>query len=134
MNNKTLGTAFEKELCQKLQAYGFWVHFISPNHAGAQPFDVIASMNNVPIAIDCKTSARASFPVTRLEDNQIFAFSRWLECGNRFAVIAVKYKDEIYFIDFQIFLSDCTGIDGGVDSVRLAECKTMKEWLDEYYC
>ena len=133
MNNKTLGTAFEKELCQKLQDYGFWVHFIEPNRAGAQPFDIVACMYDRPIAIDCKTSARAVFPVTRLEENQIFAFNRWLECGNKYAVIAVKYNGRVYFIDFQTFLSDYTGLDCGVDKVRIEDCKTMEEWLYEHF-
>lgn len=130
MNNKVLGTAFEKELCQILQNKGMWVHFIEPNKAGAQPFDIIAVANNIPIAIDCKTSARAVFPVTRLQDNQIFAFNKWLDCGNEYAVIAVKHEDKIYFVDYQVFLSDCYGIDYGVDKVNLKDCCTMEQWLD----
>ena len=129
MNNKALGTAFEKELCQKLQDHGLWVHFIEPNKAGAQPFDIIAVGNNIPIAIDCKTSARSVFPVTRLQDNQIFAFNRWLECGNEYAVIAVKYQYRIYFIDYQVFLNDCYGLDCGVDKVKIEDCCSMEEWL-----
>lgn len=121
MNNKALGTAFEKELCQKLQEYGMWVHFIEPNHAGAQPFDIIAVGNNVPIAIDCKTSARAIFPITRLEDNQIFAFNKWLDCGNEYAVIAVKHEGRIYFIDYEWLKEEC--------KLKLADCAKMEEWL-----
>lgn len=122
MNNKALGTAFERELCQLLQEKGMWVHFIEPNKAGQQPFDIIAVANNIPIAIDCKTSARAVFPVTRLQDNQIFAFEKWLDCGNEYAVIAVKHEEKIYFIDYEWLKEE--------EKLKLADCAKMDEWLD----
>lgn len=124
MNNKRLGTAFERELCTILTEHGFWVHFITPSMAGAQPFDIVAVKNNVPIAIDCKTSARPIFPISRLEDNQVFAFERWLDCGNEYAVLAVKYQDVIYFVDYE-FLKEHE--DG---KVRLSDCSYMGEWMD----
>lgn len=120
-NNKVLGTAFERELCQILKDMGLWVHFIEPNKAGAQPFDIIAVANNVAIAIDCKTSARPTFPISRLEDNQKFAFNRWLECGNEYAVIAVKHNERIYFIDFEWLTEE--------EKLKLADCATMNEWF-----
>lgn len=128
MNNKVLGTAFEKELCQLLQDKGMWVHFIEPNKAGAQPFDIIAVANNVPIAIDCKTSVRGVFPYSRLEDNQKFAFEKWLDCGNEYAVIAVKYTDKvklenkIYFIDYELLKEE--------EKLNLKDCAQMREWFD----
>ena len=121
MNNKALGTAFERELCQLLQQNGMWVHFIEPNKAGAQPFDIIAVANNVPIAIDCKTSARGTFPISRLQDNQIFAFDKWLECGNEYAVIAVKFDGQIYFIDYEWLKEE--------EKLKLADCSKWVEWL-----
>ena len=42
MNNKIIGTAFEKEMCELLANRGYWVHFITPDNRGAQPFDIIA--------------------------------------------------------------------------------------------
>lgn len=130
MNNKALGTAFERELCQLLQDMGMWVHFIEPNRAGQQPFDIIAVSNNIPIAIDCKTSARAVFPYSRLEDNQKFAFEKWLECGNEYAVIAVKYTDKVRLED-KIYFIDYEWLKGAENErLKLSDCAQMKEWFD----
>lgn len=98
MNNKQLGSAFERELCDILAKKGYWVHFIVPDSRGAQPFDVIAVKDGKALAIDCKTSARDSISIGRLESNQIFAFERWIKCGNGNPIVAVKYKEDIYFV------------------------------------
>lgn len=101
VNNKKLGTAFEKELCQILACKGWWVHFITPAPNGAQPFDIIAVKGGSAMAIDCKTSATHIFPYTRLEENQIMAFEKWLACGNEDPFVAVKYNDNIYLIKYR---------------------------------
>ena len=122
MNNKKLGTEFENELCKILKEQGFWVHFMSPDARGAQPFDIIAVKDNIPIAIDCKTCVANTFNISRLEDNQKFAFRRWLDCDNEHAVIAVKHDGKIYFIDYE-FLIECNG------KVRFEDCCRMGEWM-----
>lgn len=101
MNNKQLGTAFEQEVCKMLADNGWWVHFISPNNAGAQPFDIIAVKNGQALAGDCKTSSTGVFPYSRLEDNQIMAFEKWLACGNSEPMVIIKYQDNVYFVPFQ---------------------------------
>lgn len=98
MNNKKLGTAFEQELCDLLNQWGWWSHFMSPDNRGAQPFDVIAAKNGLAVAIDCKTCARKTFDYDRLEENQKLAFEKWLDCGNAEPMIAVKHKDMVYFL------------------------------------
>ena len=100
MNNKKLGTAFEGELCQLLKKAGFWVHFITPNASGAQPFDIIAVKKGKAYAIDCKTSAKPTFSRSRLELNQIMAFALWQAKGNIEPIIAVKYQNTIYFVPY----------------------------------
>lgn len=101
MNNKRLGTAFEREFCELLAANGWWVHFITPAANGGQPFDVIACKDGGCKVFDCKTSAVHIFPYTRLEDNQIMAFEKWLSCGNEEPNVAVKYNDRIYLIGYR---------------------------------
>lgn len=98
MNNKALGMSFEKEFCQLLAGRGYWVHFISPAANGGQPFDVIAVKDGNAIAVDCKTSVAKRFPFSRLEQNQIMAFEKWITCGNSMPKIAVKFQDNIYLI------------------------------------
>lgn len=106
MNNKRLGTQFERELVKALADRGWWCHFITPNAAGAQPFDVIAVKNGVAMAIDCKTSVDNIFRFSRLEENQIMAFEKWIACGNEDPVIAVKYMDGVYFVSYKALKRD----------------------------
>lgn len=101
MNNKQLGTDFEREVCEKLAKAGWWVHFMSPNNAGAQPFDIIAVKNGQALAGDCKTSSTNVFSFSRLEDNQKYAFEKWLACGNNEPMIIVKYGGKIFFLPYQ---------------------------------
>ena len=100
MNNKKLGNAFEREMVQLLSDEGFWVHFIEPNRSGAQPFDIIAVKDGIPVVGDCKTSSKKTISISRLEDNQIMAFDKWISCGNEMAFIFVKYDDKIYAIPY----------------------------------
>lgn len=100
INNKRLGTAYEREICDFLAAAGYWVHFIAPDARGAQPFDIIAVRSGIAYAIDCKTCASKTFSIERLEDNQIMAFERWMKCGNGIPYLAVKHKDKTYWISY----------------------------------
>ena len=102
MNNKRLGTEFEREFCELLAACGFWVHFMSPSASGAQPCDIIACKNDAPFLFDCKTCEKNVFHLSRLENNQILAFDRFLKTGNDFAFIAVKHDDKIYLIPYNL--------------------------------
>ena len=100
MNNKRLGTAFEQEICKVLAHKGYWVHFIVPDIRGAQPFDIIAVRDGKAIAIDCKTCVAGSFNISRLEDNQIMAFEKWMACGNDEPIIMIKHDEKIYQIPY----------------------------------
>lgn len=102
MNNKRLGTAFERHVCQKIAETGAWVHFLSPDEKGNQPFDLIAVQNNVACAIECKTlnDTAVYFPITRLEDNQILAFEKWISCGNLEPIIAIGWRGECFFVGY----------------------------------
>lgn len=99
-NNKRLGSAFEREMCELLAKNGYWAHLISPDARGAQPFDIIAAKNGRPFAIDCKTTVTARFPLSRLEDNQVLAFRRWMQTGNGDPWVAIKYRDRVYVVSY----------------------------------
>jgi Holliday junction resolvase len=102
MDNKRLGNSFENEVCEVLARNGYWVHFIVPDARGAQPFDIISAKDNIAYAIECKTltESRKSFSIDRLEDNQLLAFERWIACGNHSPVIAIKYDEKIYCVEY----------------------------------
>ena len=101
MNNKRLGTAFERKFCALLAARGFWVHFMSPSASGAQPCDIIACKNNTPYLFDCKTCEDDTFRISRLEDNQIFAFTKFKICGNTKCFIAIEHDNKIYLVRYE---------------------------------
>ena len=98
MNNKQIGTSFEKEFCELLAARGFWVHFMSPSASGAQPCDIIACKDNTPYLFDCKTCEDNTFRISRLEENQKLAFEKFFSRNNDNCFIAVKHNDNIYLI------------------------------------
>lgn len=100
MNNKKLGSKFEKYICQRLAEKGYWVHFIVPDIRGAQPFDIIAVKNGTAYAIDCKTCVADVFNISRLEDNQVMAFEKWIRCGNNCPVVVVEHKEGIKCIAY----------------------------------
>lgn len=102
MNNKVLGTSFENEVCEYFAKRGFWVHFLAPDSRGAQPFDIIAVKNGRAVAIECKTltDKKRYFDVSRLEDNQVFAFNKWMRAGNGSPIIAIKYKEMMTFVKY----------------------------------
>lgn len=102
MNNKQIGTAFEKRLVDTLASLGYWVHFMSPDARGAQPFDVIAVKYGLAHAIDCKTCKANSFSIKRLEDNQIMAFEKWKSCENLAPEIAIEHNGEIYMLNYDL--------------------------------
>lgn len=100
MNNKKIGTEFERTMVALLAKCGYWVHFISPDARGAQPFDIIAVKDGYPVAMDCKTCADKYFRIGRLEENQIMAFEKWLACGNDTPYIAVEHNKRIHLIPY----------------------------------
>lgn len=100
MNNKKIGSDFEKAFCEYAKKIGHWVHFLNPDNTGAQPFDVISVKDGVAYAIDCKTCANKYFSINRLQDNQIMAFEKWLRCGNTDPLLAVEHDGDIYIISY----------------------------------
>ena len=100
MNNKSIGTEFERQMCELFAQNGYWVHFISPDSRGSQPFDIIAVKDGHSVVFDCKTCKDHIFRIDRLEDNQLMAFEKWLMCGNSMPFVAIEHKTAVYMIDY----------------------------------
>lgn len=105
MNNKSLGSKFEKDFAEYLSNKKYWVHFIEgAAHTGAQPCDIIAIKRDCVELYDCKTlnNKNGLFPLSRIEENQRLAFQRIRECQNTKSTfaLAILWNDDIYFIDF----------------------------------
>lgn len=122
MNSKQIGNQFEKAFLKYLSDNGWWAHFMIPNRAGSQPFDVIAIRNDKVYAIDCKTCATDRFAINRIESNQHFAFMELVwktqaQCG-----LIVLHDDEMYYVPFELILE---AEQKGEKSIKLTE--EMKE-------
>ncbi len=102
MNNKRKGTFFEKEFVKLLGSNGYWAHRMAEAEDGSQPFDVIAVKDKIAYAYDCKTCDAKTFSISRLEENQILAFEKWLSCKNTEPMIAIKTKNgHIILVGYQ---------------------------------
>ncbi len=103
MSNKSKGSRFEQFFGNLLSHNGFWAHIFQDNKNG-QPFDIIATKNNIPYAFDCKECESDRFQLSRMEPNQISAMNRWLETGNEKAYFAIKFNTSfnIYIVPFQV--------------------------------
>lgn len=127
MNNKQLGTKFEHTLCEKLNQSGWWVHFCTPNHSGAQPCDIIACKNGVTVLIDCKTlSANVkSFPKSRAEFNQLYSMSKFEQCGNGAGrcFFAIQHCDNVYMLPLSQVVNN-----NGKTSIKLTEVLLFENW------
>ena len=99
MSNKKVGNDFEREFCEILSAYGFWVHNLAQNQTG-QPADVIAVRDGKAFLIDCKVCSTGRFQLKRIEENQQLAMEHWLDMGNDEVWFALKLDDNIVMINY----------------------------------
>ena len=107
---------FERELCELFSSLGYWALDIPKNESGAQPFDVIAIHGTKTYAVDCKTCAKKSFPIDRVEDNQWTAFEVMNSRTNADIGIMAYNDGDIYYIPYS-WLIYCREND--VKSVKL---------------
>ena len=103
MSNRKDGTDFERELCEKLSKFGFWV-YRCPQSADGQPADIIAARNGKTYLIDAKVCKNDTFPLSRIEENQRLAMEYFFECGNNVGWFAMKTSKDIFMIPLSILI------------------------------
>lgn len=97
-NNKQLGNSFETEFAILLYKNNFWALNIK-QHASGQPADIIASKRLKTYLIDCKiASTKRGFDLDRIEDNQHYAMTMWLERYGDDGWFAIKYLQDIIMV------------------------------------
>lgn len=114
MNNKKIGSTFEKNFMNYLSKLGYWCTFLEgTNHIGSQPFDIVACKDNKMWAIDCKTlnNKNGLFPISRIEENQRLAYKRFKKCGNDNFFIAILWENNVYLIPMYEILFEEKSID-----------------------
>ena len=101
MSNRKDGTDFERELCEKLRNFGFWV-YCCPQSADGQPADIIAARNGKTYLIDAKVCKNDTFPLSRIEENQELAMNYFADCGNLGGWFAMKTSTGIFMIPLSL--------------------------------
>lgn len=129
MNNKKIGNATEKKLCELLQQKGFWVHLMAYNSNG-QPCDVIALKNNWPLLLDVKHCSGKRFEVKNIQPNQIEVF-KYLKQSNNigttcgFAIYSEVHQDWFWLNAEKV-------IYGKAKSYDLLDLKRFKDVYEMY--
>ena len=131
-SNKKSGSDFETDFCILASSAGFWAHCIKDNKNG-QPADVIVSKNNTTALVDCKDCENDIFPLSRIEENQELAMTKWLSCGNLYADFALKTSDGIRIIGIEELLELR---DQGIKKLNLAQIIensiSFSEWVEVF--
>lgn len=99
-----VGNQFEKELCNFFADRHYYVIYNEKGITGSQPFDVLIIRDNICFAIECKNLENKTgvFNTDRIEANQILAYKRFKECRNHNFILAIKWNDNVYFINFDL--------------------------------
>lgn len=103
VSNKSSGTAFERELAERLSRQGFWVHRLQDNKNG-QPADLIAASNGSTYLIDCKRCEADVFRFSRIEPNQHTAMRLWHDTGNGWGLFAVMIENRIFMVSYWMIM------------------------------
>lgn len=128
-SNKQLGTWFEQYVCTMLAHRGWWAHFITPSRIGSQPFDIIAMKGDKVLALDCKTCSTPNFSLSRVEDNQMFAFDNMTQKTSAVCGFLVQWNNKIYFLKWDFVR---TAIFMGRSSIKLTDERLFD--FDESLC
>ena len=96
------GKTFEIQLCWWLRKNGYYPEYHEKSASGSQNGDITAIKDNIAYKIECKNleSSTGRFPLSRIEANQTLSYKAFKECGNSNYILAVRWGDNVYFIDF----------------------------------
>ena len=104
-SNRRIGNQFEREFCETLASYGFWVHNLAQSDLG-QPADMIAVREGRAYLIDCKACDGRYFSRNRIEENQMCAMSVWKECYNGDGWFAIRIMGEVFMISLSSLVAE----------------------------
>lgn len=98
------GKKFEEELCNFFANRHYYVVYNNKGISGSQPFDILIIRDNVCFAIECKNleNKNGIFNIDRIEENQLLAYNRFLECRNHNFILAILWNNNVYFVNFDL--------------------------------
>lgn len=129
-----LGDDTEKDIAKFFRGLGYWV-FIIPKKIGGQPFDIIASKNNVSWFVDAKhlEENKASFPFSRIEPNQETSMNYARTFANitnvGFVIKWERDNSRLFFLNYEQFINFKKN---GVKSVKISDLQDLERMIKEY--
>lgn len=132
-DNRSVGGRFEQELAEHLSNCGAWVHVLQQNKAG-QPADLIVISRGHRALIDCKViSGRGGFRMSRIEENQRLAMTRFYERTGSPGWFAFKLPDGEIWMVSSITLFDIYSNDKSIPEKEIKEnFYTLNEYVRWY--
>ena len=99
------GKKFEQQLCEWFAKEGYYVIYNEKGVVGSQPCDIIIMKDNIATLVECKNleNSTGRFPLSRIEQNQLLSYRRFRKCGNFNYITAIKWKGNVYLVDFALF-------------------------------
>jgi Holliday junction resolvase len=96
------GKKFEEELCWWFRKNGYYPEYHEKSANGSQNGDITAIKDNIAYKIECKNleNSTGRFPLSRIEMNQTLSYKAFKECGNSNFILAIRWGDNVYFVDF----------------------------------
>ena len=96
------GKKFEIQLCWWLRKNGYYPEYHEKSASGSQNGDITAIKDNIAYKIECKNleNSTGRFPLSRIEANQTLSYEAFKECSNSNFILAIRWGDNVYFIDF----------------------------------
>lgn len=132
-SNKKLGNRYENKVANYLAEKGFWVHILQQNKSG-QPADlIVVNKKGIAFLIDCKECSTQGFYLSRLEENQDLAMTKFREVSGNTGWFAIGFKN----IDYMVSHLDLKAIkDMGYTKLLQPNLKkgtiTLEMWAEIY--
>lgn len=122
------GKKFEQKLCEYLSKDGYYVIYNEKGVTGSQPCDIIVIKDNKATMIECKNlEGTGTFPLSRIESNQLHAYRKFKECGNTKFVLAIQWNNSVYIYDFGLIVL----MKDKIKSIDLKGIEPNWRWEDE---
>ena len=91
MSNKAIGNKLEEDVCQVFGMYHWWCTNLAQGRTG-QPADIIACKYGESVLLDAKHCQAKYFDTRRMETNQIYSMTRWLEAYNGYCGFVLEFS------------------------------------------
>lgn len=90
-SNKKIGNKLEDDVCKVFGQFQWWCTNLAQGRTG-QPADIIATRNGNAVLLDAKHCQSRYFDTRRMEPNQVYSMTRWLETYNGYCGFVLEFS------------------------------------------